>query len=303
MGIVLPTFLAFVLTACSGASETAQFDAAISPAAPANPTIGTLGNSALKFDPGTYEFGSVAVSGSPAAANITVTNTSALPIYITKLDGSGDPDFSLISSTCPVGSPALSPADTCTVRVQFQPLTGGVLNFVLKSQFGVNAGDTNLNSQVQLVGTGIAPIHFNGILPMDLSLLTTTTASVSWTPAFGVSSYVITETPNGGTSLIAGRVASDQTSFALTGLTPATTYTFKVNAIDVLGGPDANTVTQTITTDALGTFGPIPPLAASENIPITSPDIGGRTVRTQKGTTLLSWPLQLNRMLPLSARS
>src|SRR5699024_11191236 len=65
-------------------------------------------------------------------------------------------------------------------------------------------------------------------------------------------------------------VAAGQTSYQVTGLTPSTTYKFRVKAINALGYADVNTTDRSVTTDAVGTFAAPPILSASEGSSVTS---------------------------------
>ena len=102
----------------------------------------------LSFSPRLLDFGRRTISTSSGKRTITVTNISAAPVAIRRVDLWGAPGQFLFTNNCGVSLPA---GDSCTVQVQFRPLSQGLkYNFLT-----VNSRRDGGLRAVRLQGTGI----------------------------------------------------------------------------------------------------------------------------------------------------
>lgn len=103
------------------------------------------------FTPSSYSFGSINV-GSTASTTIGLQNTGNANLTWMGLAITSDPtDFTLTGTTC--ASP-LAPSATCTISLQFNPMSAGSLNADL-TMSGANYGGGTIN--IPLSGTGVSP--------------------------------------------------------------------------------------------------------------------------------------------------
>ena len=102
----------------------------------------------LTLLPRALKFGSVAVNTASAAQSVTVTNTGAkaTPITSIALAGANAGQFSF-TDNC---GTSLAGKSTCTIKVEFNPITKGAKSAVLN----VNGGGGGLRA-VSLTGTGV----------------------------------------------------------------------------------------------------------------------------------------------------
>ena len=149
--------------------------------------LGTGGEPYASFSPTQLSFGNVP-ENTAATQTVAVTNTGTGPLTIQLVlpeigTGFSDPQFVCSNGASSASSPpypiTLSPADSCTFTVQFDPTTLGPLSGYL--QFGDNAGvgESNLTSTVNgsfftqtvpLTGTGVAPaLPYASFSPTQLS--------------------------------------------------------------------------------------------------------------------------------------
>jgi len=77
----------------------------------------------VSVSPATIAFGTQTINTTSAAQRVTVTNTGAAPLSITRisLGGNNPGRFALINNTCSIGGPGLAVGGTCTVDVTFTP--------------------------------------------------------------------------------------------------------------------------------------------------------------------------------------
>ena len=78
----------------------------------------------VSVSPTTIAFGAQTINTTAPAQTITVSNTGAAPLVITRisLGGTNPGRFALANNTCPIGGAGLSVGGTCTVDVTFTPL-------------------------------------------------------------------------------------------------------------------------------------------------------------------------------------
>jgi hypothetical protein len=172
------------------------------------------------FAPGALSFTDQAVGTTSVEQSVTLTNTSAAPLSITKIAASGD-----FAETNDCGS-TLSSTKTCAVRVTFGPTAQGVRNGMLS--FTDNGAVSP--QALALSGTGTAAPGFLIGVASDSSSSQTITAgqtatySLEFTPQNGFSGTVMltcSGVPKGATC------AATPGSFSLSG-TSTTTATITV---------------------------------------------------------------------------
>ena len=78
----------------------------------------------VSVSPTTIAFGAQTINTTAPAQTITVSNTGAAPLVITRisLGGANPGRFALTNNTCPIGGTGLSVGGACTVDVTFTPL-------------------------------------------------------------------------------------------------------------------------------------------------------------------------------------
>ena len=178
-------------------------------------------------------------------------------VYDTVVDGSvaaGTPCTSL------PGTPTLN---TATGAFAWTPTNSAVGKYEMKF-LGTNAygtGTTIVVVDVRLVFAGLTSIA----TPALADQLT-----LNWTALTGpgVGGYRIYKDSGGSNfNLIQTMPGAGNTSYTVTGLTPATSYTFRVRAYDTLSpsGEDTNTSDLTLSTGSLGA-----PVAANSTITVSS---------------------------------
>ncbi len=129
----------------------------------------------------------------------------------------------------------------------------------------VDPGNTCLNSS----------IIFDGI--QSITDLGASSVRVDWTPNTIASYYSVYEVT--GSPVLVGLVSAPASSFTVTGLSPSTTYTYRVRAADASGTVESNVVARTITT------GLIPPAVITiASILPTGDDLVGGSVININGT-------------------
>ncbi|WP_413287623.1 invasin domain 3-containing protein [Bdellovibrio sp. HCB337] len=244
---------------------------------------GGIGNDALVFTPNPMDFGNVPVGGSPVFGTVELKNNAKVAIKLKKITAPDSTTMTIDSQTCAIDG-IMAVGETCTVRVQFLPIVGALIQDKVAVDFVPSIDESKVfTNSVILTGNGVAPLNFAGanpVLPADVS---TTRVTVRWPTIAGASSFLILNTTS-GTPVQVGSSSGAATSFTITGLNANTAYTFRVQALNVLGTPDANTNDQPVTTDALGTFGAFPALAASEGSNSVTADISPLCTDSESNT-------------------
>jgi Ca-activated chloride channel homolog len=114
---LLSLMFAFALTACAGGGP----DAPAVPAAPA-------GTPSIQVFPGSYDFGKVTTTNTPAPLEITIINSGTAALKVSAISLAADSTFFLNTSagSKPCGSaPTIAAADRCTFEVAFRPAGAG----------------------------------------------------------------------------------------------------------------------------------------------------------------------------------
>ncbi len=100
-------------------------------------------------------------------------------------------------------------------------------------------------AEFKSVASTTADVSFSGVDSIDY---TDSTATLHWSAISGADAYqimfIVSNTPKYITT-----VESNVTSYTVTGLTPNSSYTFRVRSVNSLGYPDSNTHDLTITTN------------------------------------------------------
>jgi len=106
-------------------------------------------------------------------------------------------------------------------------------------------------------------LNFGGIT--SITNITGTTMKLNWTAITGPTGYNIYSVDGSGNlsfnQTVSGAVS---TSATVTGLSTATTYKWRIQAVDTFGNLDSNTVIMAATTDSIGTFSAISTIAGNE---------------------------------------
>ena len=216
-----------------------------------------------------YAFGNVSVK-SVKTTDIQVKNTSTVPIYLQPIAGVKDINFSTLSNTCDANASPLAAGAQCSVKVQFSPLAAGAFTYYVNVTFGETPGAVAYSSTSSITGSGVALLVFEGVNPIDPTLVSTTQVKLSWTPVTGAASYSVYKAALGGAFELDGFGQSGDSSYTVKYLNPASTYTFQVKALNVLSQEDLNPTTAQTTTDSLGSFSDPPILSVAEGGTITS---------------------------------
>jgi hypothetical protein len=205
-----------------------------------NADTGTVGNSAIAFNPVSYDFGALSVYTDSSTAPIALTNTATKSVYFTGFSGDNT-HFTVTSTTCPISPNPWASGANCTVQVKFAPQSPGTQTMSLKANYKASAEGNNLISTMGLTGLGISPLNFSGL--SSISDVRHNKMTLNWPATAGASSFIIFRV-NGNDLLYQKTVVNTGgaiTSTSLTGLTPSTSYTFRVRATDIFGNQDANT--------------------------------------------------------------
>ncbi len=150
------------------------------------------------------------------------------------------------SVTSPFTVTGLSPATTYTFNVKARDADNNLSPFSNTVTVTTEAPDTTPPSAPTLSASGTTSVSTN----------------LSWTTAtdnIGVTGYDVYQ----GSTIIGSTTTA--TTFAVTGLTPSTTYTFKVRAKDAAGNSSADSNIVSVTTDAPDTTPPSAPVLSLAN--------------------------------------
>jgi len=213
-----------------------------------------LGNSALVFDPQSFDFGSVATNAGSAAQVFTVTNSSAYTVFLSTDTGENG-NFTLSGNTCISGF-SLAPNATCTFTATFAPIANGNLATAISIPYSVTQGVSTYSSILSLTGAGSTLSGFAGLV--SLTNPTATTMQMNWTGIAGVGAYLIYNvnlSTSAATLLTTLPVSptcngSNQCTYIVPNLTPSTSYSFRVRAVDTFGVEEQNIINKTLSTTA-----------------------------------------------------
>ena len=205
--------------------------------------LSSSGNNPVDGFFGSTGNGGTASNTQPMPANFTVTGSNATSISFTWTDEATTEtgidiqrcDGAACSTTFTV-SDSISVAAGTTSYTWNSLVEGQVYTFRLRSDNGsVSSG--------WLVSPMI--LAFGGI--QSVKYIAGSTAQINWNSIPGAALYTIINI-TGGTSTTVTSVTSNYTSYTLMGLSPSTTYKFRVRVITSAGYVDSNTTSSTFTT-------------------------------------------------------
>ncbi|NRA68291.1 MAG: hypothetical protein HRU19_27650 [Pseudobacteriovorax sp.] len=211
--------------------------------------FGEVGNSAITFDPTSWDFGSVSLGESSTSKDITLTNGATSDIYIGSI-GMSNSEFVVNWSSCPSPPSVLASQASCVVNVSYTPVTAAQLGAFLNVKFGkTEATKLEFSSVLGLSGRGVGSLNFDGL--QSITNVTHNSLKLNWNETAQAASFLIFRID--GTSLIyletilnTGGTLTERT---ISNLTPNTSYTYRVRATDFVGVVDNNTNDVTTSTD------------------------------------------------------
>ncbi|HRQ65585.1 MAG TPA: choice-of-anchor D domain-containing protein [Xanthomonadaceae bacterium] len=169
-----PADFALTNNTCNGAllvpAATCGFDVSMSPTAtgarsaqveipsdaPTSPEIvplsGTGTQALLDLDFDTLDFGSLNI-GASATLTATITNNGTADLDIDSISTPAAP-FSLVGGTCLPTPVTLAPTESCTVMVQFAPVSGGSFNATIL----IDSNAPSSPDSITLLGSAQSPL-------------------------------------------------------------------------------------------------------------------------------------------------
>ena len=199
------------------------------------------GNVGITFDDGKYDFGVAEAYETTTNLPVTLTNGSGKNLYFGGLDfGDANQHFSVISTKCPE-SPSIFPADfSCEMIVAFSPQAPEQIVTLMAAQYGEEVDSIELKTEVFAQGRGVSSIDFDGITDIDNA--TTTAMDIFWDSNPDIVNFnvmiALGQSPDDNDFSFKKSVPNTGGGVNYTnvdGLTPGTFYSFKVNAVDILG--------------------------------------------------------------------
>jgi titin len=222
-------------------------------------------------------------SASPPAdpSNLVWTGNTANTISVTWTDNATNELAYEVQSCANAGCSSFaavsgSPFPANTTSYQLASLSAGS-SYRLRVRATNSYGDSNWLTSGDLVA-------FGGLLP--IGSVTSTSLQLSWNAVGSAASYSIYNTA-GASPVYVASVAAGNLSYAVTGLSPATSYTYRVRAFTASGVSDENTNDVSQTTAALA------PPAAPTNLVINSTTTSSITISWTGGdSTTTSYDIQ-----------
>lgn len=231
-----------LLVGCGSNKDTSEVDSFFDN----NTEFGEVGNSALSFTPDACDFGPVTLFSASPTYTFTIKNTSRSTVYLNSIGDSANTSFTMSDTSCPQSPAGFASGAECTASVVFTPTSSGPLDYLLKTKYGANAGEEEFTSSAGCTGIGAGPLVFAGL--ENVTNVTSNKADLSWTDVANENGYMVFNILPGGTPVFLKNVPTNSNSVTLTGLTPSTSYTLRVRAIDYFGGTDTNTADHPINT-------------------------------------------------------
>ncbi len=212
-------------------------------------SFGEIGNSALSFSPASVDFGNVQIGSESAVTQVTITNIASVDVFL-QIPLVGNAAFQATYSTCPVSPTKLAPTATCIIGVKFRPTVPAHLGTIVTMNFGSSTGDTSAySSSFALSGVGAGQLDFDGL--REITNVTHNSLKLQWDPTADAITYIVFKVNSGGalefveTVMNIGGTVSER---SYDGLSPGTSYTYRVRATDVFGVHDGNNVDVTVST-------------------------------------------------------
>jgi hypothetical protein len=192
--------------------------------------FGEVGNSALVFDPTSWDFGAVALNATSTSKTFVITNNASTEVYVGSI-ASTSTDFLVNWNSCPVPPQKLSSLATCQVNVSFKPTTSGQMGASIVVRFGRSAAAaTDYNSVLGLSGRGVGTLTFDGL--DSITAVTHKSLTLNWASTPAAASFLIFQVSGSNLIYLETLVNTDGTvtSKTLNNLTPNTSYTYRVGA-------------------------------------------------------------------------
>ncbi|NQZ00290.1 MAG: fibronectin type III domain-containing protein [Bdellovibrionales bacterium] len=229
-----------------GCKEDSSIDDAFSGDSSGDGLFGEVGNSAIGVSPVTWDFGPVPVNTTSSSKVFTLTNNASAGIYLTSVTSSSD-NFSMLSTDCPLNNGLkLGSGSSCTVTIQFAPSDVGELSSAMGINFGSSIGSTEYSTFGSIEGVSTTNLSFAGIDSFDS--VTSSSVRLNWTDVANENGYVYFRVEPGPTLVFLGSLPKDSTTVTVNGLSPSTSYDFRVRAIDYYGNYELNTNDANVTT-------------------------------------------------------
>ncbi|MBI2604898.1 MAG: fibronectin type III domain-containing protein [Deltaproteobacteria bacterium] len=168
------------------------------------------------------------------------------------------------------------------MTVRFAPTTSGNLATAIAIPYDVTSATNQFFSALSLTGAGSTLTSFTGLV--SLSGETPTTMQLNWTDVAGAAAYQVYSVSSGVPTLLSNVISANLVSnpgcvagacsYTAAGLSPSTSYTFRVNATDFYGVQELNirNLTSTTTAGYLALTGNAPALGFCAPLAITIQD-------------------------------
>lgn len=247
-GFLLIGFVLF-FSACTPTNESLSELTGETTSTKSTTVNGPLGNSALTFNPSSYNFPTLTTNGGSATKSFIVTNSSAYAVVLGIISGT-NAQYSLTTNSC-INGLNLAPGATCSFTVKFEPTLSGSLSTAIVIPYDATPGTNSFSASVNLTGAGSTLTAFAGL--DSLNNETPVTMKLNWTDAVGASFYQIFRINGGVPTLVTSVLASANCiagvcNYTAGGLVPLTSYTFRVRATDAFGVQEQNLVNRTSVT-------------------------------------------------------
>lgn len=189
-----------------------------------------IGESPLEFSTDLLLFDTAGIAPDYDNQVLTIRNKSNASVYIGSLGTTPD-DFTVSSTTCPVGSGALAGGDTCNVLIRFSAITQGERPGSFYVNYGATeAGGNNYQNTVTLGGITepLPPFNFKTV-EVDSTYVT-----LEWVDVSAFEDSFLIEICEGATCNFtftvnrSERVIANTEQTTITGLTPFTFYGFRI---------------------------------------------------------------------------
>lgn len=225
------------LTSCTSKSDNSFKD--VLGSSPQSDPFGQNGNATISFTPVSTDFGVVRTMTDSNPASIVVKNLSSISIYLQTIGTPANTNYRVTASTCPLSPNPLPSGQTCLVTIVFNPQTTGTIQWTFGIIFGIAAGGTDYQSFTAVKGLGATNVNFAGIDSIDMNRAAS--VRLKWTDVVGENGFMIFKVDPATQALqYVDSAAAASTSYVVTGLTPNSSYTFRVKAIDLFGQLDSN---------------------------------------------------------------
>lgn len=251
---------------------------------------GAASGPAFSASPSPLAFGNQNEDTTSASKTLTVTNagTSDLTITTVTAGGTNKADFILGSDTC--ASSTVSAGKTCTISVEFAPITTAAESATLS--FADNA--SNSPQVVNLTGTGVAPIATASTTVLTASatsvaIATSVTFTATVTPASGTPTPTGTVTfKDGSTTLGTGTInSSGVATYAASSLAEGShsvTASYSGDSRNLASASTAVAVTVTAASSTTTLTASVPTAVVGASVTFTATVTGGSGAQAPTGT-------------------